>query len=56
MIDICSKYGLVAPLKVKKCVYDAKLSDIESKYFAASDYNNVTNATTDKKITEEQFV
>ena len=35
---------------VKKTDYNAKISDIESKYFTTSDYNKFTSVTLDAKI------
>ena len=39
-------------IKSKKTDYDAKISDIEAKYFTTSDYNKFTNKILDKKIKE----
>ena len=36
--------------------YDAKISDIESKYFTTSDYNKFTNEIIDNKIKEKELV
>ena len=38
---------------VKKADYDAKISDIEDKYFTTSDYNKFTSNTLDAKITQK---
>ena len=39
---------------VKKADYDAKISEIENKYFTTSDYNKFTsNNTLDAKITKK---
>ena len=35
---------------VKKTDYDAKISDIQGKYFTTSDYNNFTGDIFDAKI------
>ena len=37
---------------VKKASFDTKISDIESKYFATSDYNKLTNDILDARIKE----
>ena len=41
---------------VKKAHYDAKISKMETKYFAASDYNNFMTKTLDAKITQESYL
>ena len=37
---------------VKKANFDTKISDTESKYFATSDYNKLTNDILDARIKE----
>ena len=41
---------------VKKADYDAKISEMETKYFTASDYNNFMTKTLHAKITQESFL
>ena len=35
---------------LKRINYDAKISEIDSKYFTAADYNKFTSQTLDEKI------
>ena len=41
---------------IKKTDYDAKISDIESKYFTTADYNNCTSQPLDVKIKQKELV
>ena len=41
---------------VKKTFYNAKISDIEKKYFTPSPYNKCTGETLDAKIKEKGLV
>ena len=41
---------------VKKSDYDAKMSEIKTKYFTTSDYNKFTSNTLDAKITQKKLV
>ena len=41
---------------VKKAEYDAKISDIESKFFTTSDYNKFTSDILNAKIKEKDLV
>ena len=41
---------------MKKVYYDAKISDIESKYSTTSDYNKFTNKILNAKINEKILV
>ena len=41
---------------VKKTGYDAKIWDIESKYFATADDNKFTSQTLDAKIKQKELV
>ena len=41
---------------VKKTDYQAKISNIESKYFYTAEYNKSTNQTLDAKIKQEELV
>ena len=41
---------------VKKLDFDAKISDIEGKYFTTSDYNKLTGGTLDSKIKQKELV
>ena len=41
---------------VKKTDYNAKLSDIEKKYFTICDYNKLTKEILDAKIKEKGLV
>ena len=41
---------------VKKTDYNAKISDIEKKYFITNDYNNFKSEIIDAKITEKGLV
>ena len=41
---------------VKKTDYDAKISEMEKKYFTTSDYNKFTSNTLDAKITQKSFL
>ena len=40
----------------KKTNYDAKISDVETKYFTSSDYDKFTNEIIDNKIKKKQLV
>ena len=40
----------------KKAYYDAKISEMEKKYFTTSDYNKFTKGTIDPKVTENRLV
>ena len=40
----------------KKTDYDAKISEMENKYFTTSDYNKFTSNTIDAKITQKKLV
>ena len=41
---------------VKKTVYNAKISDMEKKYFTTSDYNKLTSEVIDIKIKEKELL
>ena len=41
---------------VKKTNYEAKISDIESKYFPTADYNKFTSQRLDAKIKQKELV
>ena len=41
---------------VKKADYDAKISEMENKYFTTPDYNKFTSNTLDAKITQKKLV
>ena len=40
---------------IKKAYYDAKISEMEKKYFTTCDYNKFTSNTLDAKITQKIF-
>ena len=40
----------------KKTNYDAKISDVETKYFTSSDYDKFTNEIIDNKIKKKHLV
>ena len=50
-IKIISVSGLV-----KKTDYDAKIKDIERKYFSTTDYNKFTSDVLDVKIKQKELV
>ena len=41
---------------IKKADYDKKISEIENKYFAISDYNKLTSNTLDAKVTQKIYL
>ena len=41
---------------VKKIDYDAKISDIQKKYFTTADYNKLTSETLDAKIKQKELM
>ena len=41
---------------VKKIDYDAKISEIEKKYFSTDDYNSFTSGILDAKIKQKELV
>ena len=49
LIAVENKIPSVTDL-VKKTDYDAKISEIENKYFTTSDYNKLTNAILNANI------
>ena len=54
LIAVENKIPNVSSL-VKKADYDAKIKEIESRYFTTSDYNKFMNIILDAKITEQKF-
>ena len=44
------------PNLVKKIDCDAKISDIESKYFTMADYNKITSEAVDAKIKQKELI
>ena len=41
---------------LKKTDYNAKISDIEGKYFTRFDYNKILNKKLDNKIKEKELI
>ena len=54
LIAVENKIPNVSSL-VKKADYDAKIKEIESRYFTTSDYNKFMNIILDAEITEHRF-
>ena len=56
LLQLRMRYKTLLLLSKKKTDYDAKISEIEEKWFPLTDYNKFTNDITDAKTTEKSYL